>query len=454
MDTPPQPLIHEQKHGFWRRLIDGGYVNEPACDLAFERMHRQDPLGDRLHLLFACLGLLVFFGPVTVSELAFAPLTVFFVVRIFNTFPVWVHGFGQPVVLAVIALGTWMMLSLLWSDDPLNGWREISELRWFVLVGLFFPVIEQREKLIAALCVGLAIGQLGQVADAFDGFGVGWLAEHVEHHPGRIGGWWQPVVGGTMLVAGLGLHLPAAILGTGRSRTLGLIGSTTVGIGILATGSRGAWIAGTMLLGLVMLFGLLAGWIRWKRVALLVGCAGLVMAVGALALGDGLTNRLNETKVELNEIINGQYDSYTGQRVRMGKVAIAAIQEHPIRGIGAGNFQHWGNRHDPEQGIFAHAHNGLLHLWSTLGLIGVLLWTLTLTIMLRSAWRWRDPSRVHIYRIAPFFAIIGLILASITDVPQLNTQSAALLAILAALSPSISPGHRQWARNKDNPPIR
>lgn len=436
---------------FLSGLWDGAYVDQIACGRAFERMHLQDSIGDRIHLLLACLGLLIFFGPVTVSELAFAPLAVFFVVRVLNTLPIWIHGFGQPIILAAIVLLGWMMFSLLWSGDPTQGWSEIGELRWFVLVGFFFPIIERRSVLIGALCIGLAIGQLGQVADAFDGFGIAWLATLVENHPGRVGGWWQPVVGGTMLVGGLGLHLPAAFFGIGRTRILGMLGSATIGIGILATGSRGAWIAALLLIVFCFVFGLFAKWIKWKRVVLISAVASIVLGAGAFVMRDGLQARLDETKIELNEIMEGQYDSYTGQRIRMGKVAIAGIKEHPIIGVGAGNYQDWGNEHDPDQGIFAHAHNGLLHLWSTLGFVGVLIWTAILSIMLRSAWRFRNIDQAQMsngfYTVGPFFAICGLMLASITDVVQLNTQTAAMLGILAALSPSICPGHRDWRVN-------
>lgn len=454
MNTSMQTPKKASCAGFLRRFADGCYVDQIGCDQAFERMHRRDSIGDRLHLALACFGLMVFFGPVTISELAFAPLVAFFFVRVINTFPVWVHGFGQPIVLGAIALGCWMMLSLIWSGDPIQGWSEIAELRWFLLVGFMYPVIEKRMILIGALCIGLAIGQLGQFADAFNGFGIAWLAELVENHHGRIGGWWQPVVGGSMLVAGLGFHLPAALFGNGRTRIIGTLGSASIGIGILATGSRGAWIAAAMLIVICFGFGLMTKWMHWKRALVMAVVAGAVVVGGALALGDGLTRRIDETKIELNEIVDGQYDSYTGQRVRMGKVAIAGIKEHPIIGIGAGNYQHWGNQHDPDQGIFAHAHNGLLHMWSTLGLIGIVIWVAILGIMTRSAWRLRKSDLGQLYAIGPFFAIIGLTLASITDVVQLNTQTAALIGILAALSPSICPGHRNWTGNRSSEPTR
>ena len=59
-------------------------------------------------------------------------------------------------------------------------------------------------------------------------------------------------MGGSVLVAGLGLHLPAAIMGRGWGRTLASGGAMVTALGILGTGTRGAWIAGLLLVMLVL----------------------------------------------------------------------------------------------------------------------------------------------------------------------------------------------------------
>ncbi len=57
--------------------------------------------------------------------------------------------------------------------------------------------------------------------------------------PGRNSGWWQPVVGGTMLTAGVGLHLPAALTGRGKWRLIGVFGLVASISGVAATGLAG-----------------------------------------------------------------------------------------------------------------------------------------------------------------------------------------------------------------------
>ncbi len=452
MDTnDPNPDSGPQAWFFRRALlgfVDGHYIDRPACDGAFERMHRQDAIGDRLHLLFACLGLVCMFGPVTLTEIAFGPLVVFFFVRVINTFPVWIHGFGQPVALAAIAIAGWMMLSLLWSGDPYLGWGEIAELRWFALVGLIFPVIEHRRALITAMCIGIAFGQLGQIADAFDGFGIGWLAQLVENHPNRIAGWWQPVVGGSILVGGLGLHLPSVIFASGRTRLWGMAGVVSVGVGIIATGTRGAWIASVLLIIGSICFGAFTRRMRTRQVVVLILGALVISLIGGALMRESLSIRFDQARSEIGQAFDGQYDSSTGLRVKMGQFAIDAAAAHPLIGVGAGGYQTWVNIQDPEAGVHAHAHNSLLQIASTLGIVGVLLWFVLMLSAIRSAWRIWDAQTEGYIGLAPLFAIVGFLLVSLTDSIQLNAQTAAMLGALVALCPAYRPKHPIWRSDK------
>lgn len=429
------------RSGLWGRLwgfIEGDYIDRRACDAAFARMHQRDAIGDKLHLFFALGGLVCLFGPVTMTEIALIPLIVFFVVRVLNTFPVWIHGFGQPTVLVALLLAAWMFIALIWSPDRPQGLREIAELRWIAAMGFFFPVIEHRRRLIAALCIGVLLGQTGQVLDAFDGFGIGWVAKLVENHPGRIAGWWHPVIAGGLLVAAMGLHLPAALVGKGRTRLLGVLGLCVSSVGVLATGTRGAWFAALLLLAVGAMLML-----RFKRVptrrVLLVGALGvLVLAIAAVLLRDSIMIRVNETRNELAAMQEGDYGSYSGRRVRMAQLAFDGFLEHPFVGVGTGGFEQWCAQQDQPYG--AHAHNSTLHTLSTLGLIGALLWALVLLVALRCAWRRGMLDRSHPYAMGPLLGIVGLMLASITDSVHINAQTAAMLGVLLALSPAYLPG--------------
>jgi O-antigen ligase len=404
-------------------------------------MHARDRIGDRIHLVFACIAMLGLAGPVSAVDIAVLPLTAFFLVRVFNTFPVWIHGFGQPVVLVGLMLAAWMGVSLLWSSDPRAGLEHISELRWMVFIGFAFPVIEHRKVLIACLCIGFLIANGVQVVDAFDGFGNAWLAERLDHYPNRISGWWQPAVGGSVLVAALGLHLPAAIMGHGKGRVFGLLGTLITIAAIIATGTRGAWIAGTVLI-------VVAALVAWRlhRLRSRTLLIGLVMAcVGVAALiivkGDAISVRIDEARDEITLAMDGEYNTSTGARVSMANQAIKMGSQNAFGGVGAGGFRDWMVEETPAYyDDQAHAHCTPLQLFAELGILGELLGSLLACVILVNAWRSVPSCERGSYLMGPFFGVLGLVLMSAFDSILLNVNTAAILGALAMLSPAYFPG--------------
>ncbi|MFG0247178.1 MAG: O-antigen ligase family protein [Phycisphaerales bacterium JB052] len=441
MPKPPVNPDHHPQSGIWGRFIgfaEGNYIDRDACNAAFDRMHRRDAIGDKIHLILGVGALICLFGPVTMTEIAILPLVAFFFIRVVNTLPIWIHGFGQPLILATLALIAFMFLALSWSPDRYNGLAEIGQLRWLFVMGFLFPIIEHRTTLVYALCIGLAMGQIGQVFDAFDGLGIEPVAKLVENHPGRIAGWWHPVVGGGLLVAGMGLHLPAAMLGTGRMRIIGLLGLTITGVGVLATGTRGAWGAALLLLVLGVVLVLRMKRVPIKRVIAVVALGLIAVATAGFVLRDSIMIRVNETRTELREIEAGDLDSYSGRRVRMAQEAIEAFAQHPIVGVGTGGYERWCEQQGQRFG--AHAHNSTLHIGATLGIIGLMLWAIVLFVTLRNAWRWGLTSPANPYAMGPMLGITGLLLASLTDSVHINAQSVAMLGVLLALCPAYAPG--------------
>jgi len=391
-------------------------------------------------------------GPVSVVDFKAIPLAGFFLIRVVNTFPVWIHGFGQPVVLVGLMLAGLMGLSLLWSPDPAAGLEHIGELRWLALIGFVYPVIEHRRILIACLCFGFVIGYGAQVVDAFDGFGNAWLAERLWHEPGRVSGWWDPAVGGSLLVAALGLHLPAALMGGGRIRGVGLVGSVVTAVALIATGTRGAWIASFALLVVAVVVSVRSGHLKYR--AVLIGVVVVVVvasAIGALK-ADTVSARFENARDEIARAVDGDLSTSTGARISMGNQAIRAGADHPVGGLGAGGFRDWMEERTSE-GLDdqAHAHSSLLRLWSEHGLPGVLIGMLLGTVVLVNAWRCVPSGSRGTYLMGPFFAALGLLLVSVFDSVLLNLHTAAMIGVLAALSPAYIPVRPEGPGNGPDP---
>jgi len=441
-DQPAPPPPAAARPGLIARflgLLDGSYIDHAACDRAFIRMHTRDAIGDKVHLFFAIFWCVLLFSPQSVMQIAVLPMVGFFVIRVFNTLPLWIHGFGQPAVLAALTLAGWMGVTLLWSPNPLLGAEELSQLRWLTAAGFLFPVIRHRKLLIYALLVGYASMMVAQIFDAFDGFGNRTLYKFFWHESNRISGWTQPVVAGSMLVAGLGLVLPAALFDRHR-RPLWIFASVLMCVSIIATGSRGAWIAMLLLVLSVLVYGFVTRRLN-RRVLLRMCASGALLITGVLFfVGGNISERAAEARTEITQALDGEYDSHTGARIRMAQLAIDATAAHPIAGVGAGGYKIWATEHD-DTGSFIHdhAHNTPLQLSATTGVIGLAIGALLLLTLFRNAHNAAKAYESSGLALGPMFAILGLVLVSMTDAVLINAQTAALLGTLAALSPAYTP---------------
>lgn len=348
---------------------------------------------------------------------------------------------AEPTAVLWAAAVGWGLLGLAWSPDRAQGFDELGQIRWGLLGLALWPVIEYRTVLMGALIVGLHLGQTMQVTH-----GIGVLADiewlRWNRMPGRWSGWWDPVVGGTLLVGLLGLHLPAAAWGTGRWRMMGLVGSACAAGGIVATGTRGAWLAA---LGLVGLAAVGIWWRSKRRLALAGAVLAMVFVLGAsvagiaVLAGTGLTDRVESAWTEIgNAVREGDFSTDTGARIGMALWAAEAWESHPVVGVGTGGYQSWvlanvPRKNGQELRVHAHAHNALLHIAATGGLVGVSIALLFYGSAVSSAMRCVPGDGPAGYRDGPAMALLGLGLVSAFDPIHLNAQTGALLAVLVVL---------------------
>lgn len=409
---------------------------------------RRDPIGHRLHIFFGLLWCFSLGLPTTAVEIGAIPLIVYFLLRTPNIWRTWGSCAVQSLSIALACWVCWQAATLFWTPDLHQGLKELSSNRWLWALPLLWPIMERRRWLIAAMCVGFLCGNLSQVGhEVGHRLGIAWLTW--PRFEDRNSGWWDPVVGGSLLVGALGLHLPAAVMGSGRWRWVGIAGCVVTLMAIGATGTRGAWLAaaGLVVLGLGVALVRLRPWTRMLA-GLLAAWVALVVVGGALWIvkGDSITRRVDAAKVEIDAAIRrGDYSTDTGARVQMAIHALRAIRAHPIRGIGAGGFRSWmsdqvradGQAPAPSR-LHAHAHNAPLQIAATTGMIGLLLAGIVAAVALRGAFSQLGPpgpcSGLGSYAAGPGFAIIGLLLVGMFDPVQLNAQTAAFLSTLMALS--------------------
>lgn len=444
--TPP---LDSGKKGPWDWGLFGSQARLDRAERAFQLQQERAADGIHRHAIVACAAFFLLMGPTSVTEIAAACLAAFSLVRLPKTWRTLESAFMRPVPIVLLAWTAWQCTTLIWSPNPRQGLDEIAELRWSLLLFCVWPAIRARKWMIAALAAGFLLGHLTQVLQLI-GQGSSWYPWVRE--PDRISGWWDPAVGGSLLAGALGLHLPAAFMGKGRTRVIAMTMSIITLAAILATGTRGAWLAA---IGLLVIIAGVALWTgrRRARIAVMLVAVAITVVFAAFILRGPITTRIHEARDEITRAVqHKEFTTSTGARLLLNWWALEAFAQHPIAGVGAGGFGDWVEQHLREQGIdpaqrhiHAHAHNAILHIAATSGAVGLSLAGMFIVFALKGAFAYLDRSMLGTYLAGPGFGLIGLLLVSAFDSVHLNSQSAALIGALLALAPGWIPRHAREA---------
>ncbi|MGH8028477.1 MAG: O-antigen ligase family protein [Arenimonas sp.] len=169
-----------------------------------------------------------------------------------------------------------------------------------------------------------------------------------------------------------------------------LAGAVLVGIVILLGGARAAWLGYAIVLGV-------SGWrvLRSKSQLAMVLGIGLVVAVAGWYLSPQFRGRIERS---VTVVTQGDADNATSGRMSLWKVAGAMALDHPVNGVGARNFRDAYRSYAPPDDFFTskgegalHAHQVLLEILTETGLIGLLLW-LAGALLAWRAWTWASPA--------------------------------------------------------------
>ncbi len=175
-------------------------------------------------------------------------------------------------------------------------------------------------------------------------------------------------------------------------RLLALGAAGAISLGVALTFSRGAAV------GFVLLFGImfLMGYLKWKHMlAVVLGAAIVLAAVPVYA------ERL-ATLVTVSESVGStgidQADGAIQSRVTEGLAALLAWADHPILGVGPGEFPHYYRQYADVVGIRVlatdrEAHNLYLGTAAELGIIGITVFLIIIGLTLRDLARARKAVR-------------------------------------------------------------
>jgi putative inorganic carbon (HCO3(-)) transporter len=202
-------------------------------------------------------------------------------------------------------------------------------------------------------------------------------------------------------------------------RLLGNLLVTAAMVGLALTYSRGAWI-GTAVGVLLLLPIIKRGW----------------LAVG-LALTTAMFTTAGNVLVRAESVATPGHDTAYTSRVEIWETSLRLLAEHPLRGVGLGNFgTAYGNFMVPDLPLLAdalgtpdEAHNLFLNLAVEVGLVGAGAFAWLLVVGFLRAWQVRRSAdrRVKIWGAGLAAGLVALLIHTTVDVVVYQGFTAILL---------------------------
>ena len=155
---------------------------------------KRDPVGDKVHLWFACLFMFclpVAEYPTTIATWA---LFVYSVMRLPSTWRSLIPIYSSTPFRLLLAWALWTLLSILWSSNQEAGLDHAGALRMVLLPLALWPVMRHWKCFLAAFLAGVFFQNLVQLSEVLTWFlnGQDWLTgsslgnlSGFEKHPGK-----------------------------------------------------------------------------------------------------------------------------------------------------------------------------------------------------------------------------------------------------------------------------
>jgi len=429
-----------------------------AADVAasLSAIRRRDPVGHRVHLILAGLFALSLAVAPAVSAVAYALLFIYALIRLPNTWRCYSPLIRLPALWLAAAWVLVTAMSLVWSSNPAQGVDELSAARVLLVPLLLWPVMEHAAWLVGAFLVGVLIQNGIQLLQLID------LTPTDPGDPStRHRGLLHPIQTGAVSAAALCWLTSVVLYARGRWRWLALLAAALAAVGLLASGSRGPWLAA----GVAVPLCVLAALVRRQRairpaIALLVVGVAAAGAVWPIA-GDAIGARLNDAGEEWRHAVqDAHYDSSVGGRIGMWRWAWTLFAEHPIIGVGAGAYYDQATALPEYQQLVAqrpgierftkdHAHSTYIHALATTGVIGATLLLAVLIAVVMQAWPMRaDEWWSH----ATIFVLLTWLIGTQFDCYHLNSQLFGVFALVMTFTIPFRPAVKKlrWRLDDDS----
>lgn len=281
----------------------------------------------------------------------------------------------SPLCLAVIASVLIYLLAMAWTADTAAGWKMVGRQTPLMLFALYWSSAEpaDRERHVSAFLGGLAVCAL---LAHYNWLQLHWLTElpagiRVVKSPGDTAPFVDRITYAPLLALGAYLALRRALgLTPGARRGAATLIAALLLANLLFSGGRAG-----LVMFLAMAIGLAFEAFHARRRALLL-CAALLplSLLAAYQTSDYFAQRVDAIGTDLHSFEQNPNTS-VGQRMVYWATSWTVFTEHPLIGVGSGDFQAEYTRAKPEKWAMTpdsyNPHNQYLMTGVTTGLLGL-----------------------------------------------------------------------------------
>ena len=432
-----------------------------SSDAALTRARERDRVGHEIH---TALGILATFSlPLSpaINNIAMAILLGCGLIRLWVTLPCYRVLLRDRLLWLWLLWAAWLGVTIVYSLDVEEGLTELKAFRVILLPLLLWPVIDRIPRLIAAFLGGVFVMNVVQVVQVAGWFGLGLEGD------GRARAGLHPIQTGAMALAVMLWHLSWLFAQTReRNETdsrqhimlaLVVIGLLAASFGVVASGSRGVWVATVITLPIAWVMLAMQHRTSLRRNLIVVASIAMVGVTIWMMQPTYLQHRIATGWQETTDaVVDGDYDSSTGLRILFWKWGWEFFLDSPFVGQGAGSFrklsidrpehaklaEQWPDRAERGRFLAAHPHSLYLHMLYATGLGGFIVACLTLWVLLVRCWKSRGVApNIHGdflggylggYLGGTIFVFISWLIGTQFDCYHLNGHLFGLFALIVA----------------------
>lgn len=384
---------------------------------------------ERAHVAAAMVYLFGLGFSSNVSAIGFGVLAVIALVRAPATSNQYGPLMRDWVGWAFITWAAVCGLAILWSPNVEQGLDEWRAFRVVFTGAMLWPVLRWTPLLVASFLAGVAGQNIVQLLQA-----VG-VAPTPPGDGMRLRGMTHPV--NTAMFCGVAMcwHLSAILTARGMWRWVSVIAGAAAAVGLVATGSRGPWIAAAVGVPACMIG---VAWRRpaARRIAIGIAIGAIVLAAASWPLVRGLVeNRVAATEQDVALVQQGEVEKNLGLSYRLAcwQAALEIARQRPLIGVGAGGFREGAMETSQAAALtdVPHAHSMYLHILACMGTVGAAAMLATVGGAVVRTWRDRWD---HPYAAGSFYAMLVWLIAAMFDSLHASGQMLGVFAAIIAIT--------------------